>query len=118
MRTLDTYENVKSVILAYYQSRHVTGSGMNTGPAPMDVGAQRQTGQRYIKEKEKENCSPKEKKTAGKGYPTGKGKDRPTCWNCGSYGHQSKNSKMVNGEQEDWTGEEDWMDWTGAVTDD
>ena len=55
MRTLDTYdyENVKSVILAYYQSRHVTGSGTNAGPAPMDVGAQRQTGQRYIKEKER-----------------------------------------------------------------
>ena len=38
-RTLDTYENVKSVILAYYQSRHVTGLGTNNGPAPMDVGA-------------------------------------------------------------------------------
>ena len=39
MRTLDTYENVKSVILAYYQSCHVTGLGTNNGPTPMDVGA-------------------------------------------------------------------------------
>ena len=39
VRTLDTYENVTSVILAYYQSRHVTGLGTNNGPAPMDVGA-------------------------------------------------------------------------------
>ena len=39
VRTLDTYENVKSVILAYCQSRHVIGLGTNNGPAPMDVGA-------------------------------------------------------------------------------
>ena len=39
VRTLDTYENVKLVILTYYQLRHVTGLGTNNGPAPMDVGA-------------------------------------------------------------------------------
>ena len=40
VRSLDTYETVRNVITAYYQSRHVTGfrSLSDTGPAPMDVG--------------------------------------------------------------------------------
>ena len=40
VRLLDTYETVRNVITAYYQSRHVTGfrSLSDTGPAPMEVG--------------------------------------------------------------------------------
>ena len=38
----------------------------------------------------------KGKITGGKGYPIGKGKDRPKCWNCGNYEHLSKDCKMVN----------------------
>ena len=36
MRSLETYETVRNVITAYYQSRHVTGfrSLSDTGPAP------------------------------------------------------------------------------------
>ena len=41
VRSLDTYDIVRNVITAYYQSRHVTGfrSLSDTGPAPMDIGA-------------------------------------------------------------------------------
>ena len=40
VRSLDTYETVRNVITAYYQSRHVTGfrSLSDTGPAPMEIG--------------------------------------------------------------------------------
>ena len=39
VRSLDTYDTVRNVITAYYQSRHVTGfrSLSDTGPAPMDM---------------------------------------------------------------------------------
>ena len=40
VRSLDTYETVRNVITAYYQSRHVTGfrSLSDTGPSPMEIG--------------------------------------------------------------------------------
>ena len=40
VRSLDTYDTVRNVITAYYQSRHLTGfrSLSDTGPAPMDIG--------------------------------------------------------------------------------
>ena len=48
----------------------------------------------------------KGKMTGGRGYPTGKGKDRPKCWNCGNYGHLSKDWKMVNAVTEGYTDED------------
>ena len=36
VRTLDTYDTVRNVILDYYQSRHVVKSDT---PTPMDIGA-------------------------------------------------------------------------------
>ena len=68
----------------------------------------------------------------GKSAHTGKGKEvRRKCWNCGQYGHLEKdcrNVAVVTEENEelydDWTNDvaeyydEDWMDWTGALTDD
>ena len=41
VRTMDSYDTVKDVITAYYQSRHITNlRTVDTGgPAPMDVGA-------------------------------------------------------------------------------
>ena len=44
--------------------------------------------------------------TGGKGYPTGKGKDRPKCWNCGNYRHLSKDCKMVNAATEGYSDED------------
>ena len=41
MRTLDTYDTVRNVILDYYQSRHVVKSDTQT---PMDIGAMWKTG--------------------------------------------------------------------------
>ena len=40
VRSLVTYDTVRNVITAYYQSRHVTGfrSLSDTGPVPMDIG--------------------------------------------------------------------------------
>ena len=65
VRSLDTYETVRTVITAYYQSRHVTGfrSLSDIGPAPMDVGAKavhprkRNEGKRkMVPPKDEENC--------------------------------------------------------------
>ena len=63
---------------------------------------------------------------------TGTGKDvRRKCWNGGQHGHLGKdcrNVAVVTEENEeaydDWTNDgteycaEDWMDWTGALTND
>ena len=58
VRTMDTYEAVREVITAYYQSRHVLNYRTDpTGPAPMDVGALWRKG--------------KGKKGTGKWSPTG-----------------------------------------------
>ena len=71
-------------------------------------------------------------KTGGKTH-TGKGKDRVRCWKCGQHGHFEKDCKNVAAvteeseelyDENDWTNDgtdyyvEDWMDWTGALTDD
>ena len=71
-------------------------------------------------------------KSGGKAH-TGKGKDRMKCWKCGQHGHFEKDCKNVAAvteeseelyDENDWTNdgtvyyEEDWMDWTGARTDD
>ena len=147
VRSLDTYEIVRKVITAYYQSRHVTGfrSLSDTGPAPMDVGGRWQS-----KGKGRGKRSPLGKglkrKGRGKGRGklptfgqlkgktyTGKGKDRARCWKCGQHGHFEKDCKNVAAvteesaelyDENDWTNDgtdyyvEDWMDWTGALTDD
>ena len=64
---------------------------------------------------------------------TGKGKDRSRCWKCGQHGHFEKDCKNVPAvteeneelyDENDWTNDgteynnEDWMDWTGALTND
>ena len=57
----------------------------------------------------------------GKG-DKGKG-DRQKCWNCGNFGHFSKDCKMMvnavdyvtDDTQEEWT-EEEWNDWLCSVT--
>ena len=74
----------------------------------------------------------KGKSKGGKSAHTGKGKaSRPRCWNCGQHGHVEKDCRNVAAVTEeneelydDWTKDvteyydEDWMDWTGALTDD
>ena len=74
----------------------------------------------------------KGKSKGGKSAHTGKGKgSRPRCWNCGQHGHVEKDCRNVAAVTEeseelndDWTNDvteyydEDWMDWTGALTDD
>ena len=165
VRSLDTYETVRNVITAYYQSRHVTGfrSLSDTGPAPMDVGAMWQRkgkgrgkwsplgkglkgkgrgkgkgklptfGQLKGKSKGKGKWFPTGKGKSGGKTHTGKGKDRVRCWKCGQHGHFEKDCKNVAAvteeseelyDENDWTNDgtdyyvEDWMDWTGALTDD
>ena len=39
VRTLDTYETVRRVIMEYYQNRHVTALNKTSDPAPMYIGA-------------------------------------------------------------------------------
>ena len=165
VRSLDTYETVRNVITAYYQSRHVTGFRIlsDTGPAPMDVGAMWQRkgkgrgkwsplgkgvkgkgkgkgkgrlpsfGQLKGKSKGKGKWFPTGKGKSGGKTHTGKGKDRVRCWKCGQHGHFEKDCKNVAAvteeseelyDENDWTNDgtdyyvEDWMDWTGALTDD
>ena len=71
VRSLDTYETVRNVITAYYQSRHVTGfrSLSDTGPTPMDIGAMWQR-----KGKGRGKWSPLGKGLKGKGKGKGKGR--------------------------------------------
>ena len=154
VRTLDTYDTVRNVILDYYQSRHVVKSDTQT---PMDIGAMWKKG----KGKGRVGLYPLKGKGKGKGrvglypfghkgkgrvglYPLkgkgkmkGKGKtgmnykgkgdkgkgDRQKCWNCGNFGHFSKDCKMMvnavdyvtDDTQEEWT-EEEWNDWLCSVT--
>ena len=135
VRSLDTYETVRNVITAYYQSRHVTGfrSLSDTGPAPMDVGAMWQRkgkgrgkwpplgkglkGEGRGKGRGKlPTFSQLKGKSKGKGkwFPTGKGKSGAAV---------TEESEELYDEN-DWTNDgtdyyvEDWMDWTGALTDD
>ena len=58
------------------------------------------------KRKGKGKLFTKGKMTGGKGYPTGKGKDRPKCWNCGNYRHLSKDCKIVNAATEGYSDED------------
>ena len=161
VRSLDTYETVRNVITAYYQSRHVTGfrSLSDTGPAPMEVGGvwrrkgkskgkgkgrgkfpfglMKGRGKGKGKGRGKFPFGPlkgKGKSKGGKTGPTGKGRDsRPRCWKCGQHGHLEKDCRNVAVvteeskelyDENDWTNDgteyydEDWMDWTGALTDD
>ena len=71
VRSLDTYETVRNVITAYYQSRHVTGfrSLSDTGPTPMDIGAMWQR-----KGKGRGKWSPLGKGLKGKSKGKGKGR--------------------------------------------
>ena len=119
VRPLDTYETVRNVITAYYQSRHVTGfrSLSDTGPAPMEVGGVWQRkgkskgrgkfpfglmkgrGKGKGKGRGKFPFGPlkgKGKSKGGKTGPAGKGRDsRPRCWKCGQHGHLEKDCRNV-----------------------
>ena len=121
VRLLDTYETVRNVITAYYQSRHVTGfrSLSDTGPAPIEVGGVWQRKEKGkgkgrgktpfdpLKGKGKSkggNTGPTGSKggntgpTGSKGGntgPTGKGRSRPRCWNCGRHGHVERDCRNV-----------------------
>ena len=120
VRLLDTYETVRNVITAHYQSRHVTGfrSLSDTGPAPIEVGGVwrrkekgkgkgRETPFDPLKGKGKSkggNTGPTRSKggntgpTGSKGGntgPTGKGRSRPRCWNCGRHGHVERDCRNV-----------------------
>ena len=135
VRSLDTYETVRNVITAYYQSRHVTGfrSLSDTGPSPMEIGG-------VWQRKGMKGGRGRSPHWKGKGRgkaPFGplkgaKGKEtRPRCRNCGQHGHVEKDCRNVaavteenEGLYDNWTNDvteyydEDWMDWTGALTDD
>ena len=121
VRLLDTYETVRNVITAYYQSRHVTGfrSLSDTGPAPIEVGGVwRRKEKGKGKGREKAPFGPLKGKGKSKGGntgptgskggntgptgskggntgPTGKGRSRPRCWNCGRHGHVERDCRNV-----------------------
>ena len=121
VRLLDTYETVRNVITAHYQSRHVTGfrSLSDTGPAPIEVGGvwrRKEKGKGKgrgktpfdpLKGKGKSkggttgptgskggNTGPTGSKGGNTG-PTGKGRSRPRCWNCGRHGHVERDCRNV-----------------------
>ena len=121
VRLLDTYETVRNVITAYYQSRHVTGfrSLSDTGPALIEVGGVWQRKEKgkgkgrgktpfdLLKGKGKSkggNTGPTGSQggntgtTGSKGGnigPTGKGRSRPRCWNCGQHGRVERDCRNV-----------------------
>ena len=155
VRSLDTYDAVRNVITAFYQSRHVTGfrSPSDTGPSPMEIGGVWQ--RKGMKGgRGKSPFGPLKGKGKSKGkrwFPLSKGnwkgkgrgkapfgpqrskkkKDETKVSDCGLHGHverDCRNVAAVTEENEDlyddWTNDvteycdEDWMDWTGALTDD
>ena len=116
-RTLTTYEEIRTTILEYHQSRHIlTGasSSSNQGPAPMDIGGLKgkkgfgKGGFGHFKGKKGKGKGKKGKLGKGKGKSAhmnfhsqamakGKGKDKGksklrgqhalVCWTCGKSGH-------------------------------
>ena len=116
-RTLTTYEEIRTTILEYHQSRHIlTGasSSSNLGPAPMDIGGLKgkkgfgKGGFSHFKGKKGKGKGKKGKLGKGKGKSAhvnfhsqamakGKGKDKGksklrgqhalVCWTCGKSGH-------------------------------
>ena len=50
-----------------------------------------------------------------KGKMTGGKRTKPKCWNCGNYGHLSKDCKVVNavteGDTDEDYGENERLDW-------
>ena len=75
VRTLDTYDTVRRVIMEYYQSRHVTNvSKTANGPAPMEIGAMWRKGKG---KKGSGKWSPLNWNWKGKGKMKGSGKTGP-----------------------------------------
>lgn len=75
VRTLDTYDTVRRVIMEYYQSRHVTNvSKTANGPAPMEIGAMWRKGKG---KKGSGKWSPLSWNWKGKGKMKGSGKTGP-----------------------------------------
>ena len=136
---------MRNVITKYYQTRHATGFRSLSDTGRKDKGREElfpfgplkrkggrgestHTGRKGKGREELFPFGPPERKRGRvKLAHTGQGKVRSRCWKCGQHGHLKKECKNVaaatNDNEEAYDDktkyyDEDWMDWTGALTDD